>query len=494
MPLTEQQELIASKVTGRYLVSACPGSGKTHTVITRSDRLFGHGKRLLLAFNKAAQLEMQKRAKESNGAMFMTFHGFCLREVKSNWDSFGFTQSPDIEQRGMNLATLSEANRTAWYNWGVDTGLEKETTMKLARFYFDHELEEKEKAAIEFLEGYESQLKAENRTDHEIEILLRDSPARFMKNGCRAVLNYRAFLKKNNKVTFDTMILHVADEPEKIKQTCDHFIIDEYQDVDRFQYRIAKHFAENTKSWMAVGDPRQRIYDWRGALADVFGAFKKDYPDTEILPLTTNFRSYDGIIDLAENICEVGMTGVRGTHPEQMDVVEKSTGLEEALEHLDPVLKNNAVLCRYNREVAQAFLVMIRNNIKAYINQKGDLFGDEHMQLALKYRKSGYDISQLQDTKEWETMLKQPRFRDPDERQMVKDDSAFILGLTDREVDSIYSMSDKNGVTISTIHKTKGLEWPTVFVRRPQEWIGSDIYVNYVGVTRARNQLILYKY
>lgn len=67
---------------------------------------------------------------------------------------------------------------------------------------------------------------------------------------------------------------------------------DEFQDVDAQQYRLLTLLAPPPRANLCViGDPNQTIYGFRGADAEVFVRFARDYPDARVVTLPRNYRS-----------------------------------------------------------------------------------------------------------------------------------------------------------------------------------------------------------
>ncbi|GAA0904546.1 UvrD-helicase domain-containing protein [Virgisporangium aurantiacum] len=76
-----------------------------------------------------------------------------------------------------------------------------------------------------------------------------------------------------------------------IRQTYSHVFLDEFQDCTEQQYRLIKAaFSESTAILTAVGDTKQRIMAWAGALDGVLETFANDF-SAEPLPLYQNRRS-----------------------------------------------------------------------------------------------------------------------------------------------------------------------------------------------------------
>lgn len=70
-----------------------------------------------------------------------------------------------------------------------------------------------------------------------------------------------------------------------------YVFLDEFQDTTDIQYELTKTaFVESTSVMTAVGDNKQRIMGWAGALDGVFAAFEQDF-GAEVLRLANNYRA-----------------------------------------------------------------------------------------------------------------------------------------------------------------------------------------------------------
>lgn len=76
-----------------------------------------------------------------------------------------------------------------------------------------------------------------------------------------------------------------------IRQTYTHVFLDEFQDCTDVQYQLIKACFKGTKTRLtAVGDTKQRIMGWAGALEGIFETYAADF-DAFPLSLYQNFRS-----------------------------------------------------------------------------------------------------------------------------------------------------------------------------------------------------------
>lgn len=90
------------------------------------------------------------------------------------------------------------------------------------------------------------------------------------------------------------------------KEDFEYVFVDEYQDTNFLQARIIKKIAKNI-NFVAVGDPKQGIYGFRLASADIFlkdvENFEKD-ENSNVVNLTTNFRSHQNVLKFVNDIFE----------------------------------------------------------------------------------------------------------------------------------------------------------------------------------------------
>ena len=83
-----------------------------------------------------------------------------------------------------------------------------------------------------------------------------------------------------------------------LRATYPFVFVDEFQDTTYAQYSFLKAvFAHKGTTVTVVGDRKQRIMGWAGALGDAFAQFEVDF-GAEPFALTSNFRSTQQLIDL----------------------------------------------------------------------------------------------------------------------------------------------------------------------------------------------------
>lgn len=78
--------------------------------------------------------------------------------------------------------------------------------------------------------------------------------------------------------------------------------VDEYQDIDVNQYELIKLLVPSDGNILAIGDPNQAIYGFRGGNSKFFNNFKEDYPNVQLVNLKNNYRSTNIIVDASNQM------------------------------------------------------------------------------------------------------------------------------------------------------------------------------------------------
>ncbi|HWC57693.1 MAG TPA: UvrD-helicase domain-containing protein [Candidatus Paceibacterota bacterium] len=121
-----------------------------------------------------------------------------------------------------------------------------------------------------------------------------------------------ATLKREHKaLDFDDLLIQTAEllkENTDAREWChaqwEYIHIDEYQDTNDVQYKIAQVLAGPRKNICAVGDSDQSIYSWRGANIKNILEFEHDYPDATVILLEENYRSTKTVIAAANELIQ----------------------------------------------------------------------------------------------------------------------------------------------------------------------------------------------
>lgn len=122
---------------------------------------------------------------------------------------------------------------------------------------------------------------------------------------------YERRLNLLGKIDFDDMLLKAYDlfvmsegALARARQKWSAFFIDEAQDTNGVQWGIIKLIAppESKPNLTIVGDTRQCLYRFRGALPELMDGFEGLYPGARRIDLTLNYRSTAEVIDRANRL------------------------------------------------------------------------------------------------------------------------------------------------------------------------------------------------
>ncbi len=120
---------------------------------------------------------------------------------------------------------------------------------------------------------------------------------------------YRALKREQKALDFDdllTQTVALLEDNAQARAWChaqwSHIHIDEYQDTNEVQYRIATALAAHTKNLCVVGDSDQSIYSWRGANIKNILEFEHDYRDATVVVLEENYRSTKHVLAAANEV------------------------------------------------------------------------------------------------------------------------------------------------------------------------------------------------
>jgi DNA helicase-2/ATP-dependent DNA helicase PcrA len=286
--LTEEQR-VAVACDQNLLLTACPGSGKTRTIIAKLVREIEfirdtpRSVACITYTNTAVQeIELRAAAQLISGdhAHFTvaTIHSFCLANILRPfaWLLPGFNVVPKVLTRDkpefeeiaryaaakVNLLNPVAADFEAFENLNLDaTGnligaaLRNEPVQRAARWFW-HRCEEL--GYVDFC-----------NIIYKSYCLLRDHP-------------------------------YIA---RSLSARYAWFLIDEFQDTTELQTEILKLvYAAGRSKFFAVGDPAQSIYAFTGARPELVEPFGQSIGARSDLSLTGNFRSSRPIVEQAERL------------------------------------------------------------------------------------------------------------------------------------------------------------------------------------------------
>ena len=297
MSLTLEQSNIVAYSKGPARVVAVAGSGKTTTFVEMvAERLIAgmDPKRILVVmFNKSAQVDFEQRLSQRLANQTLpevrTFHSLALRMYK----------------RLAKIGACEPRNWNPMPSWVSDRMALKEI---LARVHPD-QLRDIQNEPSEALEAF-WQLQEHYKSDFDSIDIAFDKAELSDKWRCLidAHQGYEEARNQAKLISFSDMLHDSVGIIDSDQQLIDHFanhmdliLVDEYQDINAVQQRLVEIIAGSRAQVIAVGDPDQTIYEFRGSNPEfMLRHFDRAFPNSQQLPLTTTFR-YGYPLALAAN-------------------------------------------------------------------------------------------------------------------------------------------------------------------------------------------------
>lgn len=490
--------------TGNAIVEAVAGSGKTTTLLKGLP--FMVGKVAYFAFNTSIASEIEEKLKaelnvrpgEKPRAIAKTIHSYAfthlrwafpnerLELVKGNYDK---------TYKLLDEWLLVNPGKETWLK-DAKTGIAKIVSMAKQRGIGALQSASERHVWTEMCERFEL---ADNLPEH----ILFDEVLNLAQN---------TLLKSNVRldiIDFDDMIYLPLVKKIRFNWRFDWVLIDEAQDTNPTRRAIITLAIKPGGRLVAVGDPRQAIYGFTGADNDALDQIAQQFNCTR-LPLTVSYRCPRAVVQHARNW--VAHIEPHASAPEgsvtsaDYDAAIKSVQLKDAM------------LCRYNKPLVQTCFKLIRNGKAAKI--LGRDIGEGLVAFTKKWKVVKLDAlrGKLEAFLSKETLKAQAK---------TPVDEARIDRLTD-QVETLYvliekcladgqdkvedlvtlirsmfeeNLEGKNVVTLSSVHKSKGMEWHNVYILGREEFMPcpyakqpwqqeQEDNLIYVAITRAKMNLI----
>lgn len=267
------------------------GSGKTRVLTTRIAYLIEHChippyKILAITFTNKAANEMRKRVgvllnNQQHQVWLSTIHALCVRILREECIAINYPRNFSIADVDDQKAILKEAY--------------KQYNIDLKLFSYN--------SVLNYIANQKYALITPSEAIDKANALVGE------KTKALCYKFYQERLSGMFAFDFDDLILQTL----KIFQTFpaiqgkwqsrfSHIMVDEFQDVDRFEYELVKRLTGYDNSLCVVGDPDQTIYTWRGADVNIILDFNKDFINCETIFLNENYRSTPIILNAANSL------------------------------------------------------------------------------------------------------------------------------------------------------------------------------------------------
>ncbi|MBP5401345.1 MAG: RecQ family ATP-dependent DNA helicase [Bacteroidales bacterium] len=299
-------------------------------------------------------------------------------------------------------------------------------------------------------------------------------------------------------------------------------VIDEAQDMDKDEFALVRALINNNEEMrvIAVGDDDQNIYQFRGSDSRYMQAFIDEMQATKY-EMTENYRSARNIVTFANQFAQRirhRMKSLPGVAVTQESGMVQITQYES--EHLEiPLVQsilatyNNeraCVLTYRNEEAARIVGLLTKHGIRAKLIQSTEGFRFSNMAEVRYFLKC---VNQHPDTPvisddTWEKAKQQTltkyetstcinylkvffqKFENINHTKYRSDLMEFVCESNLED----FCEEDRQTIMVSTIHKSKGREFDTVYMLLAGEQMDTDEQFRklYVGMTRAKQRLFIH--
>lgn len=375
MNLTQAQNTAVGIIEQNLQIIACAGSGKTQVVSERIINILQKGNALpknIVAFTytEKAAAELKHRvltlAREKLGSIegmaelyIGTIHAWCMHYLQEH--VFGYQKYSVLNDVRLKLF-IDQRNRKIGMS---DLCVTVKGVEKPLKRYQDTGV---------FLSVLGIARECELHDGYELPETIRET-----------IRKYEGELDRHAYFDF-TMILtrflkELRENPQtrqRVASDLKYLIVDEYQDVNYIQECIIEELTKLGAKLCVVGDDDQTIYQWRGSSLDNILNFSKKYTDVQQVTLDDNFRSSQGIVEVAHAVIRQIPQGNR--LPKNM----LASG-HQRYEECDLQLEDFAT-----QEDEQAFIVNQIKNLrgKAFQDKKdGPVRGLDYSDMAILLRK-----------------------------------------------------------------------------------------------------------
>lgn len=454
---------------GNAIVEAVAGSGKSTTIIEGMKK--ARGSSIFLAFNKAIADELKAKGVDAR-----TFHSLVFGPVMRHKGAQGPTTN--------KLFQLCKENMSS-YDFKLYAKF-AQRVVGLAR-----------QQGVGFLTPDVISTYQSICNHHDLEPESRDAD---MGKALEYAQDLLAWSNASDMVDFDDMLYWAVKDNLNLPKF-DFVFVDEAQDTNMIQREILRMIMKPTSRLIAVGDPAQAIYGFRGADAQSLASITREF-NAVTLPLSISYRCASSVVKYAQQW--VSHIQAREGAPEGL-VAHHDFDWE-----VDMFLPDDLVICRKSAPLLQLAFRCIRNNIPVQV--LGKEIGDGLKSLIDKMNAKTIDqlIEKLQAymMREVEKAKKED---DENKVEAITDKVGCLIFLTEglkedrRDIASLksgidYLFKDKTKcVKLCTLHKSKGLEAERVFwLNRnecPAQWARKEwqqveeINLCYVAATRAKLEL-----
>jgi len=538
--LDPEQREVATALHGPVCVLAGAGTGKTRAITHRiayGVRVNAYNPQSVLAvtFTARAAGEMRTRLRGlgAGGVQARTFHAAALRQLSYFWPEVVGGQIPQILAQKAQLVGRA-AN-------GIGLRVDRLTVRDLAS--------EIEWAKVSLIDA----------DDYARTIADAGRPVPSGLTAQQVADAMRAYEQAKTDavvVDFEDILLLLADMigrhaevGDQIRRQYKHFVVDEYQDVSPLQQFVLDQWLGGRRELCVVGDPAQTIYSFAGASPRHLLDFRRECEDATVVRLVRDYRSTPQVVALANALTHsregafssVELVAQRPNGPAPAytaydDDVAEAEGVASRIEALTAhgvTPREIAVLYRTNSQ-SEALEEALATRGIGYLVRGGQRFFDRDEVRRAIVLLRGAAVSTASTSRPDATLGEDVRSvlldagwaeTPPAARGAVRERWEALQALAELadDVDAaaggeatmrefVEHLAERaqaqhapsvDGVTLTTMHAAKGLEWDAVFIvgcseglmpislAETAEAVEEEKRLLYVAITRAREHLAI---
>jgi ATP-dependent DNA helicase UvrD/PcrA len=500
--LNAEQRRAAELVRGPVCILAGAGTGKTTTITRRianqvATGTFAPGEILAVTFTDKAAGEMRARLGALGGGAVQarTFHSAALAQLRYfDADAVGRI----LPSKAMTLRHIANSLPAPYrFRPAGDLATEIEwarnrriTPERYRASLGDHEPPIPSDLMLRVYRRYEEVKQAQGLTDFEdlLELAIRLYDER-------------------------------PDAAETFRARYLSFTVDEYQDVNLLQQTLLERWLGDRDELCAVGDDHQAIYGFTGASPAYLLALPERFPNAAVVRLEQNYRSTPQVLELANRLAPTLRTELpAGPEPEVRPVVSIEVEAALVVERVQAAacpLEEIAILCRTNARLSDFEQALHEAGIPS---QGASLLTRDAARFLLRRLRDGEgpvseQVRMLALQQGW---LETPEEGLGEREQIRQDDLTRLVQLAETLAPASVatfrdalerrfgdSGDERRGVHLLTYHAAKGLEFEVVLLPRLEErelptkqaktdeQIAEERRLLYVGITRAKRQLVI---
>ncbi len=320
----EQLQAVRHK-TGPLLVIAGAGTGKTTVITERIKYLIEKGltrpeEILALTFTEKASREMEARVDVAlpygyTNMWIMTFHSFCERILRQHGLHIGLDPRFKLMTETETVQLIRKNIFLFKLNYFRPLGNPNKFIGGMIQHF--SRLQDEDVSPADYLDWARKKQKRKDITEEQ-----KSESEKWLELS-NAFRTHEELKVKSGFMDFGDLIAKtlklLRDRPNILKEYQKQFkyiLIDEFQDTNYAQNKLALLMVGKEKNITVVGDDDQSVYRFRGAAVSNIIQFRKSFPKAKVVVLTRNYRSTQEILDRSYDL-------IQHNNPDRLEVVEK---------------------------------------------------------------------------------------------------------------------------------------------------------------------------